>query len=368
MIRVRLAQITAGPIRLQGGKNVKSTIPVIAAVVASFAGVAAHAQTMTAEGSNPGSTPLTTIMTLAELASAEGIADFQVQDGQTLTDSLVNVARGTTDVAPVPLIAPFLLSRGAGPYASIGPDEGTALIGNVSALFTLSFGAMSLYSYDSSSVSGWDSLEGKRIINGPPSGGALANARAMIQIIAGLEDGKGYEGVQSNWGQMNQFIADGSGDGVVLPIYFPDERITQASAAGAMTLYSVPKAAYESEAFQKYLASPGTVGFEIPLSELPQQEGLTIVSEDDMWRSPMTAGAVVVNSAMDFDTAKALTELLLKNMDAFESKAPYMRLALLGAIDAEETGMCGPNPVKYHPGAVAAWEEAGFTMPDCAKP
>ena len=28
---------------------------------------------------------------------------------------------------------------------------------------------------------------------------------------------------------------------------------------------------------------------------------------------------------------------------------------------------CGPNPLKYHPGAVAAWEEAGYTIPDCAK-
>ena len=345
----------------------KITATLGAAAAASCLALGAQAQTMTAEGSNPGSTPLTTIMTLAEFAGSEGLADFQVQDGQTLTDSLVNVARGTTDVAPVPLIAPFLLSRGAGPYAAIGPEEGTQLVGQVSALFTVSFGALSLYSYDSSTVSGWDTLEGKRIINGPPSGGALANARAMIQIISGLEDGKGYEGVQSNWGQMSQFIADGSGDAMVLPIYFPDDRITQASAAGAVTVYSVPKAAYESEAFQQYLSSPGTVGYEIPVADLPQQENVTIVSEDDTWRSPITAGAIVVNSAMDFDTAKAMTKLMLDNIAAFEGKAPYMRYALLGAIAAEETGMCGPNPIKYHPGAVAAWEEAGYTVPDCAK-
>jgi hypothetical protein len=29
--------------------------------------------------------------------------------------------------------------------------------------------------------------------------------------------------------------------------------------------------------------------------------------------------------------------------------------------------MCGLNPLKYHPGSVAAWEEAGYTIPDCAK-
>ncbi|WP_347919215.1 TAXI family TRAP transporter solute-binding subunit [Paracoccus marcusii] len=340
----------------------------LALIAATAAAGAAHAQTMTAEGSNPGSSPLTTIMTLAELASAAGIADFQVQDGQTLSDSLVNVARGTTDMAPVPLVTPFMLSRGAGPYSAIGAEEGAQLIGNVQALFTVSLGAIGLYAYNSSSVSGWDSLEGKRIINGPPSGGALANARAMIQLITRLEDGKGYTGVQSNWGQMSQFIADGSGDGAVLPIYFPDDRLTQAAAAGAMTLYSVPKEAYEGPQFQQYLSSPGTVGYAVPIDELPQQQGVTLSSEDGIWRGPATAGAIVVNSAMNFETAKTLTSLFLDNLDTFASKAPYMRYVLLGAIDAAETGMCGPNPVKYHPGAVAAWEEAGYTVPDCAKP
>lgn len=336
--------------------------------LSSMMAQATQAQTLTGEGSNPGSSNLTAIMTLAELASANNVADFQVQDGQTLTNSLVNVAQGTTDVAPVPLIAPFMLSRGAGPYASVGAEKGAEMAGQVSALFTLTFGAMSLYAYDSSAVTGWDGIEGRRILNGPMSGGALANARAMIQIIAGLEDGKGYEGIQSNWGQMSQFIADGSAEGVVLPIYFPDERITQASAAGSMTMYSVPRTAYESEAFQRYLASPGTVGYQIPADELPAQDGVRIQTEDGIWRSPMSAGAVVVNSKMDFETAKALTSLMLDNLDAFEAKAPYMAFVQLGKIAAEDTGMCGPNPIKYHPGAVAAWEEAGYTVPDCAKP
>ena len=347
----------------------KSGMTLLAAIAATALSSTAYAQTtLSAEGSSPGSSPLTAVMTMGELASNSGLAEFQVQDGQTLTNSLLNVARGNTDVAPVPLIAPFLLSRGAGPYASVGKEEGAKLAQDVSVLFTLSFGSMSLYSYDSSSVHGWDDLEGKRVINGPPSGGALANARGMIQIIAGLEDGKGYEGVQWNWGQMGQTIADGSGDAVVLPIYFPDDRITQASAAGAMTLYSVPQAAYDSEAFQNYLKSPGTVGYEIPVADLPRQEGLTISSEDDTWRSPMTAGAMVVNSSMDFELAKSLTSLFIDNLETFKSKAPYMRYVLLGEIEADKTGMCGAVPVKYHPGAVAAWEEAGYTVPDCAKP
>jgi len=339
------------------------------AAMAILAGTAAQAQlTLSAEGANPGSSNLTAMMTLGEFASAAGLANFQIQDGQTLTDSLLNVARGTTDIAPVPLIAPFMLSRGAGPFANIGAEQGAELVSNVRVLFTFGFGSMSLYSYDSSSIDGWGSLEGRRIINGPPSGGALANARAMIQLIAGLEDGVGYTGIQSNWGQMGQMIADGSGEAAVLPIYFPDERITQAAAAGAMTMYSVPREAYESEAFQRYLASPGTAQFVVPIADLPRQEGLTIQSEDEYWRSPMTTGAVVVSASMSDELAGALTRLMLDNLEAFRTRAPYMGFVSMGAIDPAETGMCGNVPLVYHPAAVVAWEEAGFTVPACAKP
>ena len=33
-----------------------------------------------------------------------------------------------------------------------------------------------------------------------------------------------------------------------------------------------------------------------------------------------------------------------------------------GKTDIAFTDMCGKNPMKYHPGAVAAWEEAGYTL------
>ena len=39
-----------------------------------------------------------------------------------------------------------------------------------------------------------------------------------------------------------------------------------------------------------------------------------------------------------------------------------------GVIDKKTAGLCGANPVKFHPGAVRAWEEAGHSVPECAKP
>ncbi len=115
----------------------------------------------------------------------------------------------------------------------------------------------------------------------------------------------------------------------------------------------------------KYLKSPGTAPITFDLADLPPQSGLTIVSEDGVWRSPSTVAAEVAHKDLDFETAKALTAAVIANTDAMLTKAPYMATTSIGTIGL---GLCGPVPLKYHPGSVAAYEEAGITVPDCAKP
>ena len=327
---------------------------------------AASAQAiLTAETGPPGTVPYTSTTVLAEIASGSGIADMQVADSQTLTNSLQNVAEGKTDVSGAPLILTFLMSKGAGPYAALGPEKGAELIGNVQALYTFNYGGFGLFAYNSSSVKGWDDVAGKTILNGPPRGAALTNDRGILQLVSGVEDGKDYTGIQVNWGQMPKTITDGSADAMMLPVTFPDNRITRSLAAGDMTLWSIPKDIWEGEAMQKYIKSPGTAGITFDLSDVAPVEGLTIVSEDGIWRSPTTVGAEVVQASMDFDTAKALTKAMLDNVDMFLGKAPYMATTQVGSVGF---GLCGAVPLKYHPGAIAAYEEAGMTVPDCAKP
>ncbi|MCY4302440.1 MAG: hypothetical protein OXC68_12010 [Aestuariivita sp.] len=232
--------------------------------------------------------------------------------------------------------------------------------------FTLfNYGGFGLFAYNSSSVKGWDDVAGKTILNGPPRGAALTNDRQILQLVSGVEEGRDYTGLQVNWGQMPKTISDGSADAMMLPVTFPDTRITRSLAAGDMTLWSIPKDIWEGEAMQKYIKSPGTAGITFDLSDIAPVQGLTIVSEDGMWRSPTTVGAEVVNASMDFETAKALTKAMIDNVDTFLTKAPYMATTQVGSVGF---GLCGAVPLKYHPGAVAAYEEAGLDVPNCAKP
>jgi len=342
----------------------------VVAVTSALFSIAANAQsTLTAETACPGGAPGTTVLSLAEVASENGIADLQVADCQTLTNSLQNLVEGKTDIAAAPFILPYYMLKGAGPYSALGEEKGAELIANARLLYPYRFGFFTLYAFDSSPVKGWDSIAGKRILNGPPRGAALSNARQITKLATGLDDEKDYEGVQMNWGQMPQAIADNSVDAMVLPTYFPDSRVTRALAAGTVSLWGIPKDKYEGEAFQKYAKAPGSGGVNIELAEIPPQEGLTINADDDgMFRSIATVGGDMVHKDMDNDTAKKLTAAMIEAVDDITKKAPFMQFSALGSIDAELAGLCGPNPIKFHPGAVEAWEEAGHTVPDCAKP
>jgi len=325
-------------------------------------------ENLTGETASPGGSIHLSMAHLAEVAAAADVANIQVADGQTLTNSIQNVAEGKTDIAGTPYILPFLMSKGRGPYAKLGEEKGAELASNLRALYPVTLGIFALYAFDSKGLNGWDDLEGRSIYNGPPRGAALSNARAIIQLTSGLKDGDGYKGVQVNWGQAVKTITDGSADAVVLPILFPDSRITQALASGNMTVWSVPVDKWDSEPFQKYLRAPGSAPFTLEVSKADLGEGVTVVSEDGTFRGLATIGGDIVNKNMSFELAKALTKAHIDTLDELKAKAPFARYAGYGVVDSVKSGMCGPNPLKYHEGAVAAWEEAGYTIDDCAKP
>ena len=348
-------------------KNIKTLLAL--SLAAALSGTVGAAENLTAETASPGGSIHLSMAHLAEIAAERDIAAIQVADGQTLTNSVQNVAEGKTDIAGTPYILPFLLAGGRGPYSKLGAEKGAELASNLRALYPVTLGIFALYAYDSKGLKGWSDLEGKTIYNGPPRGAAVTNARAVIQLAAGLKEGDDYKGVQVNWGQAVKTITDGSADAVVLPILFPDSRITQALASGNMTVWSIPKDKWDSEPFQKYLRAPGSAPFEISVADATLGEGgVTLVSEDGTFRGLATIGGDIVNKSMSFDLAKALTTAHIETLDKLKAKAPFAKQAGYGVVDVVKSGMCGPNPLKYHEGAVAAWEGAGFVIDDCAKP
>ena len=342
-------------------------VKLMAATVAALTfGTGASAQfNLTAETASPGGATHLSLAHMTEIAGTAGVANIQLSDGQTLTNSIQNVAEGKTDIAGTPYILPFLMSRGVGPYGSLGKEKGAELADNLRAINPFTLGIFFLFAYDAKGVGGWDDLKGRKIYNGPPRGGALTNARSMIQIVAGLKEGEDYEGLQINWGQGATLITSGEPDAIVLPELFPSPRLTTPTAAGKMTGWSMPIAAYESDAMQKYMRAPGSAPFTGKVADIEavMGEDWSFISEDDTFRAFATIGGNVVHKNMDNQLVYELVSAYIATLDDLMAKAPYGNTV---GFDFPMQGMCGANPIKYHPAAARAWREAGFEIEDCA--
>ena len=349
-------------------KSLKTTaVALLAALPASAALAEVN---LTSNTAGAGTAVGLTATALVEYAADRGIANIQLKDGQTGTNYVQALAEGKVDIVNGPFILPFLLARGAGPYAKLGKEKGAELGPNIQLLYPYTLSIFSLYAYDAKGIKGWGDLKGRKVLNGPPRGAATTNSRALIQLFGGAKAETDYESVTVNWNQAASAVIDGTADVAAIPVMFPGPRVTRASAAGAMTLFSLPKDTFESEKAQKLLNKPGSVAYTIPLAQAQASMGdnWTVVSEDDTFRGMAVTGGDFVNKSMDEEIAYQLTKAHIENLDSHKQLAPFMATLNFGVLDPKVAGLCGPNPVKFHPGAVRAWEEAGHTVADCAKP
>jgi TRAP-type uncharacterized transport system substrate-binding protein len=92
-----------------------------------------------------------------------------------------------------------------------------------------------------------------------------------------------------------------------------------------------------------------------------------IISEDNMMRTLVNTSGDAVNKNMPKALAKKLTAAFIKSIPDLNRKAPWVSAALYGETDDKKMGFCAVG-VKFHPGAIEAFEEAGRKIPACAKP
>lgn len=335
---------------------------------------AATAQaTLTAETTTPGSTPHYIDTTLAAALDSAGVATLQITEGATLTNSVQAVAEGRLDMAPAPLILPFLLSRGIGPYSGIGPEKGAELASNIRAIFFNAASAQMLGYYNSNPIENIRDLQGKRIWNGPPRGAALTSGRAMIQLLSGIKDGEGYEGVQSPWPDTVSSITGGGIDAWTIPEGLPSGRQISIAAAGGITIHDVPSDLLASELGQQIVAAPGHAPYSVPIDEFrAAYEGndITVVVDDDSFDSFATAFAQIVPASMDETLVYEVTKAYLGAKNRFLTGSPRGQYIFLsfGDLDGVSQGACGAVQIKMHPGAIRAYEEAGHSVADCLRP
>jgi TRAP-type uncharacterized transport system substrate-binding protein len=327
----------------------------------------ALAQTkLTVDTGAPGDAPHLTTSHLAAVASSNGIANLQVNAGQTLSNSVQKVASGNTDITVAPMILVLLMKKGLAMYGGLGKEKGAELAGNLRLLFPYFLGSYHLVAYQSSGINSFQDLKGKKVHNGPPRGGALNDARNIIKLVTGMSDGKDYTGRQVPWPQAPSVMLDGSVDASLRPGSFPANWMTVIGSAGKMNLISVPKAVFESKKFQGFSRSPGHAPLVLDQAETGYGENVKLISEDGKYRSISITGGDVVHKRMSNDLAGKLVTAFMGSLNDFYKKAPFAKAMGHAGINSN-VSMCGPIGLKYHPGAVTALEKAGYKIPACAK-
>ena len=328
-----------------------------------------HAQPkLTMEVGSPGGASDVSGKHLAEIAAANKIAAIAVQGGKTLTRSVQQVAENKTNIAAMPLVLRFLMSKGLGPYVGLGKEKGARLADNLRILYPY-HGATAWYlvAFEATGIDSWDKIKGKTIFNGPPRGGALNTARAITRLVTGYKEGKDFVGKQIAWGQVSSIVLDRSVDAAIWPGPNPAAFMPLLMAAGKINLISTPKAKWEGEAFQKFLRAPGNAPSIFPIREITYGDTVNVISDDDMFRSVAATFGDAVHKDMDKALAKALTAAFIKTVPDMRKKAPFVKAMFFGEVDDKKMGVCNAG-AKLHPGAIEAWEEAGHKVADCMKP
>ncbi|MBT3990277.1 MAG: C4-dicarboxylate ABC transporter substrate-binding protein [Rhodospirillaceae bacterium] len=331
--------------------------------------VQAQNVTLTSAAAQPGGGSDVSAKYLAEVAAANKIATIQVQVGQVLTKTMVQVAQGKTDITASAFILNFLMSRGLGPYSGLGKEKGKVLAGNLRILYPFHLAHFVLVAFQTTGIDSYAKLKGKIVHNGPPRGGALVTARSVIRLSSGgLAEGKGYTGKQIAWGQANNIFLDRTVDAAVRPATNPASWMPIIMSAGKVNMVSVPKKLFEGKAWTKYSRAPGNVPVLFPVSELAHYgPNVRVISDDNMFRSVANAGGAAVNKNMDKKLAKALTAAFIKNIPDLYKKTAFAKTSQFGNVDDKNFNFCKAG-IKFHPGAVEAWEEAGHKIIACAKP
>ncbi len=344
------------------------------AALAALMPMAAVAQvTLTSETTSPGTTPHYIDTTLAAALDSSGVATVQITEGATLTNTVQAIAEGQLDMGPAPLILPFLMANGVGPYSGLGKEDGAQLAQNLQVIFFHAGSSQIFGHYNSAPIEDVRELDNLRVWNGPPRGAALTSGRAAIQLLSGLKDGEGYEGVQTPWPEQVSTITGGGVDAWTAPEGLPSGSMIQIAAAGGITIYDMPSDLLNSELGQQIVAAPGHAPVSIPVEDYRAAyagNDVTIVTDDETFDTYATAFGQVVNAGMDEQLVFDIVTAYLGAQERFETGAPFgpnLNLTF-GDIDGPGQGACGAVQIKMHPGAIRAFEAAGHTIADCLRP
>jgi TRAP transporter TAXI family solute receptor len=186
---------------------------------------------------------------------------------------------------------------------------------------------------------------------GPPAGSFSAQTMALIEATTGMKPNEDYEAIRLAWGAANQAFEDGKFDAFLRSGTIGSAAIDQLGSATPFRLIGIPDEVIGTEAWEKYLQTPGYAADVLPAGTYGNQAN----NDEDILASAFVM-FTAVHKDMDEQTAYDLTKAMFENLDDAHSVSPGLTPLNL---DNAFVSLAAP----LHPGAVRFYEEAGVTIP-----
>ncbi|RBO83464.1 TAXI family TRAP transporter solute-binding subunit [Marinomonas aquiplantarum] len=306
----------------------------------SLVSSAAIAEKIGMESATPNSVLGMLPQAMAPYWSEQGV-DVQLSLNQTLTKSLLKLAKGSLDSAVIPPPAFTAMKKGVGPYAKMA-EKAQQMSHNVRGLFTIPGSYYHAITRADSGIGSWPEAKGKRVFIGPPAG--VANSQiSRLAAAGGLPVGE-YDPVKAPWGAAVQSFQDGQFDVFVGTFSLGSQSVAELSLTNPIRILGIPG---------EKMMPPEGLGMqpaEIPVNTYPGQVNeLPVLT----WQTIMM---MAVNKDLSDDIAYTLTKEFIEHRGALaDSNALFNDILTTDFF----VGVNAP----LHPGAVRYYQEAGIPIP-----
>lgn len=328
----------------------------LAAAILALAGLPAAAQDFFRMGTlAPGGTIYTITAGFAQAVNrhVEG-TEIQVNASGSAAQHMLAASNGDLEFFMHSTILYHHMSRGTAMYANVAnaPELSKRLRG----IFNFPVGAWHALTYADSGILTFDDIRGKTVFLGPPSGGATAFTKAIVEGATGLVAGEDFRVANMGFEAAQQGFQDRRIDVLIFPSLIPGAFVQQLALTSNVRLIPLKPEDFEKEGVKAAMAVPGRTQ---ELIDPALYEG-NIANTEPV----LTVGAWIgVGARADLpdDLVYAATKAFWDNIAELHAQGPaFTGITLQTALSAIN--------MPLHPGAIRYYEEQGLEIPAIGRP
>lgn len=295
----------------------------------------------------PGSTMYNVMTTFANVVNkTQNDLAITVDATGAATKHMIDVGRGTTDIALTSPTIYFFMQKGKAMYGKT--KDAPEISKKLKALFWFPLGGLHFTTYDDSNIKSLMDIKGKRVWLGPPGGGQTRTATAFVEAVTGYKAGKDFKRVNAGFQSAVQSFQDRQLDVYTIGCLDPCAQLQQVAATRKIRFLGTNDKV-DSAQTKKVFAVPGQGRGWARIKK--DAYGASQVNENDIWTVDAVLG-ITVRADLDENDVYQMVKSFWSNIDDIRASAPYMNGVKLDFATRKLN-------MKFHPGAAKYYKEIG---------